>query len=66
MAENVSSSTPHETPRGAATAGTSPEPERRVWTTDQLLGQEREVLIQHGDDVYRLRITRHGKLILYK
>jgi hemin uptake protein HemP len=40
--------------------------ERRIWTTEELLGNAREVLIQHGDDLYRLRITRHGKLILYK
>ncbi len=40
--------------------------QRRIWTTDELLAGEREVLIRHGDDLYRLRITRHGKLILYK
>jgi hemin uptake protein HemP len=43
-----------------------PRDDRQIWTTEQLLGKHREVLIQHGDDVYRLRITRHGKLILYK
>lgn len=40
--------------------------QRRVWSTDDLLGDQREALIRHGDDLYRLRITRHGKLILYK
>jgi hemin uptake protein HemP len=25
-----------------------------------------EVLIKHGDQVYRLRVTKLGKLILYK
>jgi hemin uptake protein HemP len=44
----------------------APLDDRRVWTTEDLLGDQREVLIRHGNDLYRLRITRHGKLILYK
>ena len=35
-------------------------------STDQLFGGRDEVLIRHGDDTYRLRITRTGKLILHK
>jgi len=66
MAENVSSSSPQETLRDHAPPVAPPEPQRRLWTTEELLGQEREVQIQHGEDLYRLRITRHGKLILYK
>jgi len=31
-----------------------------------LLGQRDEVLIAHGDETYRLRRTRQGKLILTK
>ncbi len=31
-----------------------------------ILGNRDEVLIRHGDQVYRLRKTRHGKLILNK
>ena len=31
-----------------------------------ILGDRDEVLIRHGDQVYRLRKTRHGKLILNK
>jgi hemin uptake protein HemP len=27
---------------------------------------QREILIQHGDEIYRLRITRNEKLILHK
>lgn len=27
---------------------------------------QREVAIQHGDEIYRLRITKTGKLILNK
>ncbi len=35
-------------------------------SSDQLLHGQREVLIQHGTEVYRLRLTRQGKLILQK
>lgn len=31
-----------------------------------ILGDRDEVLIRHGHQVYRLRKTRHGKLILNK
>ncbi|MBW8726818.1 MAG: hemin uptake protein HemP [Inquilinus limosus] len=34
--------------------------------TRDLFGARRELTIQHGDDVYRLRITRNSKLILTK
>lgn len=34
--------------------------------TRDLFGTRRELTIQHGDDVYRLRITRNSKLILTK
>lgn len=53
----------------------SPEPEPEpetpgeesapILSTDLLEGRE-EVRIQHGDEIYRLRITRNGKLILHK
>jgi hemin uptake protein HemP len=65
MAEKVSSPEPCGTSPGGAPDDACDAP-RRVWTTEELLGREREVLIQHGEDVYRLRITRHGRLILYK
>jgi len=32
----------------------------------ELLRGRREILIRHGDDLYRLRLTRNGKLILQK
>lgn len=35
-------------------------------STDELFDGRDEVLIRHGDDTYRLRITRTGKLILHK
>lgn len=34
-------------------------------SSDLLQGQ-REVLIIHGNETYRLRLTRNGKLILHK
>lgn len=34
--------------------------------SEQLLRGQCEVLIQHGHEVYRLRHTRNGKLILTK
>lgn len=38
----------------------------RTLDSSQLLLGENEVLIRHGDDYYRLRLTRNGKLILQK
>ena len=64
MAETGSSSS-RPAPDGPA-PGDVQDDDRRVWSTDELLGDKREVLIRHGEDLYRLRITRHGKLILYK
>ena len=48
-----------------------PEPQRQpaqkeLWYSEELLGTRREVLIKHGDEIYRLRCTRQGKLILNK
>ncbi len=31
-----------------------------------LLGESREVLIRHGAETYRLKLTRHDRLILTK
>jgi hemin uptake protein HemP len=39
---------------------------REAWRSDELLGDRTEVLILHNNDVYRLRRTRQGKLILHK
>lgn len=39
---------------------------RRAWRSEELFGSEVEVLIAHGDQLYRLRRTRNGKLILCK
>lgn len=34
--------------------------------TEQLFGSRREIIIKHGQEEYRLRITRADKLILTK
>jgi len=51
----------NESPPTAAT-GHSP---RTLLSQDLLQGQL-EVLISHGGEIYRLRLTRSGKLILQK
>lgn len=38
---------------------------RRI-ASAQLLAGKREIIIEHGDDEYRLRVTGTGKLILTK
>ncbi len=37
-----------------------------VWESDELFRGEKEIMITHGDQIYRLRQTRNGKLILQK
>ena len=52
----------------AATHASPPDPGalRESWRSEELLGERTEVLILHGTEIYRLRRTRQGKLILYK
>jgi len=38
---------------------------RRI-SSQSLLAGAKEILIQHADQVYRLRETRNGKLIMHK
>ena len=38
----------------------------REINSSNLLQGEKEVLIHHGGEVYRLRLTKNGKLILQK
>jgi hemin uptake protein HemP len=47
-----------------AEAVAAPSPPR--WTSETLLGQQREALIEHRGEHYRLRLTAAGKLILTK
>jgi hemin uptake protein HemP len=46
-------------------SGASAVPARRIDSTTLLSGQ-RELIIVHGFDQYRLRLTSKGKLILTK
>jgi hemin uptake protein HemP len=59
--------TPNQPPQTNAGAqpSASPTSPRSVRSIDLLQGG-REVLIQHNEDTYRLRLTRNGKLILVK
>ncbi len=41
-------------------------PSRKMLSTRELLGNAREVVIEHGGEEYLLRITRNQKLILTK
>ena len=38
----------------------------KVWKSEEIFGNEVEVFIAHEDQLYRLRQTRNGKLILCK
>lgn len=40
--------------------------QRRVVTSRELMGNGSELIIEHGGEEYRLRITRQEKLILTK
>jgi len=46
----------------------TPPTKRTIREVDssELLHGESELLIRHGDEVYRLKLTRNGKLILQK
>ncbi len=39
---------------------------RQRFQSAELFGTAREVVIEHGGEEYRLRLTRQGKLILTK
>lgn len=43
-----------------------PPPVVRVLNSEELFTGSREILIQHRNDYYRLKITKTGKLILNK
>lgn len=60
LARSQAQSLPHQEPvRVSASAS------RRVPVSD-ILGEEREVLLIHNGEAYRLRITANNKLILTK
>lgn len=56
--ETEQSSTPAE--------GLFARPPVKVMRSEELFAGKREVLIEHGGSIYRLRMTRAGKLILNK
>jgi len=56
---------PNELTDFVSGAGDTPNP-LRVVHSEELLAGDKEILIQHGSEVYRLRVTRAGKLILTK
>lgn len=65
MAENPS---PEESrDAGALNPGGRPRRVRSDWIDSRdLFGDKDEVVIRHGDQMYRLKITRYGRLILNK
>jgi len=44
----------------------APSSQQRTLQSQDLLQGLKEVLITHGEETYRLRLTRNGKLILHK
>ena len=50
--------------RTAADGSGAPVP--RTITSEELMGGGRVIIVRHGNDEYRLRITAAGKLILTK
>ena len=54
---------PH--PRAAPQTPQRPHPRKRV-NSNELLANEREIEIEHVGQLYRLRLTSLGKLILTK
>lgn len=56
---------PPETHRSDTDRPTGPAPARRI-DSASLMGNQRELIIEHGVDAYRLRLTSKGKLILTK
>lgn len=53
-------SSPNPLPRSPAPPASS------VIRSEALLGGQKEILIEHAGEMYRLRLTRNGKLILQK
>lgn len=61
------SAAPGTSPHAAHDTAPGPAPATLpCWPSHALLGRGVEALIRHGDALYRLRLTRQGKLILTK
>lgn len=59
------SKTPVTPPAAGTGSGARPRARREI-TSAELFGDGREILIIHADEVYTLRRTNKGKLILTK
>lgn len=62
---------PHTAHQGRMTASDLPKPVPsgtlcHPIESQNLFGDAKEIFIRHGDEMYRLTITRNGKLILQK
>lgn len=56
-----------ERPAAKAASSVAKEPvAKERYGSDELFGDRKEILIVHNEEIYRLRRTRHDKLILYK
>lgn len=49
-----------------AASGATASAKRHRLKSIELLGKSREIIIEHGSDEYRLRLTSQNKLILTK
>jgi len=56
----------NQQPRVGRAAEPDPTPAPRVVDSTTLMSGQREILIRHGGELYRLRITASNKLILTK
>ena len=57
--------TPRESPQPPCQEIIAPSQERTI-ESESLFQGDREILIKHRGELYRLRITRNEKLILHK
>jgi hemin uptake protein HemP len=55
---------PHHPPREETRFPPEPRNQRGRVTSSNLLGDLRELIIEHNGREYRLRVTSHGNLIL--
>jgi len=68
----MSAASRDDTERGGNQAGTTSPPTRSVTVTGNrvdsrdVFSGDREIIIAHGEDTYRLRLTSQNKLILTK
>lgn len=61
----IDDSQPDSRPDGPLEQTSSKRSVREVCSSELLRG-ENELFIRHGDELYRLKLTRNGKLILQK